>query len=221
MDSTATAATFVGIDVAKDRLDVHLRPSGRAWSLPHDEAHLAELTRRLGRLRPRLIVLEATGRLHLRVAAVLAAAGLAVAVVNPRQIRDFARATGRLAKTDTLDAEAIARFAEAVRPEPRPLPDAAAQRLRALVARRRQLIGMLVAEKNRRTQATDPALHAHPDAHLAWLSEALAGLEGELERAVRDSPAWRAKEELLTTVPGIGAVSARAPCSPTCPRWAR
>jgi transposase len=126
MDSTCT---FVGIDVAKDRLDVHLRPSGQSWRLAHDEAHLAELAERLGQLRPRLVVLEATGRLHRRVAAVLTAVGVPIAVVNPRQIRDFARATGRLAKTDALDAEAIARFAEAVQPAPRPLPDAATLRL--------------------------------------------------------------------------------------------
>lgn len=209
MDSTH-AAIFVGIDVAKDRLDVHLRPSGQSWRLTHDEAHLTELAERLGQLRPRLVVLEATGRLHRRVAAVLAAAGLPVAVVNPRQIRDFARATGRLAKTDKLDAETIARFAEAVQPAPRPLPDAAALRLQALVARRRQLTEMLVAEKNRRFQATDPALRAHLEAHVAWLEAALAEVDGELDRAVRASPLWRVKAELLTTVPGIGAVSARA-----------
>jgi transposase len=201
MDSTHTAL-FVGIDVAKDRLDVHLRPSGQSWRLAHDEAHLPELAEHLGQLRPRLVVLEATGRLHRRVAAVLAAAGLPVAVVNPRQIRDFARATGRLAKTDTLDAETIARFAEAVQPAPRPLPDAAALRLQALVARRRQLTGMLVAEKNRRFQATDPVLRAHLEAHVAWLEAALAEVDGELDRAVRASPLWRAKAGLLTTVPG-------------------
>jgi transposase len=158
-------------------------------------------------------VLEATGGLEVRLAAALAAAGLPVAVVNPRQVRAFARATGRLAKTDRLDAAAIAHFAEAVRPPVRLLADEATRHLAALVARRRQLLERLVAERNRR-QAADPALHAQIDAHLRWLEEALAEIEGDLDGAVRASPIWRApiwraKEELLRSVPGIGPVSAR------------
>jgi transposase len=202
------AATFVGIDVAKHRLEVHLRPSGESLAIDHGEEEIAALTERLVALAPALIVLEATGGLEVRLAATLAAAGLPVAVVNPRQVRSFARATGRLAKTDRLDAAAIARFAEAVRPPVRPLPDEATRRLGALVARRRQLLEMLVAERNRR-HAADPALHERLDAHLRWLEEALAEIEGDLDGAVRVSPVWRAKEELLLSVPGVGPVSAR------------
>jgi transposase len=153
-------------------------------------------------------VLEATGGMEVRPAAALAAAGLPVAVVNPRQVRAFARATGRLAKTDRLDARAIAHSAEAVRPPVRPLPDEATRHLGALVARRRQLLEMLTAERNRR-QAAAPALHGRIDAHLRWLEEALAEIERDLDAAVRASPLWRAKEELLRSVPGIGNVSAR------------
>jgi transposase len=200
--------TFVGIDVAKHRLDVHLRPSGESLAIDHGEEEITALIERLVALEPTLVVLEATGGLEVRPAAALAAAGLPVAVVNPRQVRSFARAIGRLAKTDRLDAKAIAHFAEAVRPPVRPLPDEATRRLGALVARRRQLLEMLVAERNRR-HAADPALHERLDAHLRWLEEALAEIEGDLDGAVRASPVWRAKEALLRSVPGIGPVSAR------------
>jgi transposase len=199
---------FVGIDVAKRRLDVHLRPSAERFTIGHDEERVAALVERLVALAPTLVVLEATGGLEVRLAGALAAAGLPVAVVNPRQVRAFARATGRLAKTDRLDAAAIARFAEAVRPPVRPLPDAATRHLAALVARRRQLLAMLLAERHRRGAAA-PALHERIDAHLRWLEEALVEIERDLERAVRASPVWRAKEELLRSVPGIGPVSAR------------
>ena len=202
------ASVFVGIDVAKHRLEVHLRPSGESFTINHGEEEVTALVERLGALEPVLIVLEATGGLEVRLAAALAAAGLPVAVVNPRQVRSFARATGRLAKTDRLDAKAIAHFAEAVRPAVRPLADEATRRLQALVARRRQLLEMLVAERNRR-QAAEPALHVRIDAHLRWLEEALAEIEGDLDGMVRDSPVWRAKEELLRSVPGVGPVSAR------------
>jgi transposase len=202
------APIFVGIDVSKHRLDIHLRPSGESFTVDHDDGNVAVLVERLVALAPTLIVLEATGGMEVRLAAALAAAGLPVAVVNPRQVRAFARATGRLAKTDRLDAAAIARFAEAVRPPARPLADAATRHLQALVARRRQLLEMLVAERNRR-QAAAPTLHQRIDAHLRWLEEALAEIERDLDGAVRHSPLWRAKEELLRSVPGIGPVSAR------------
>ena len=149
------APTFVGIDVAKRRLDIHSRPSGEGFTIDHDDEGVAALVERLAALAPTLVVLEATGGLEVRLAAALAAAGLPVAVVDPRRVRAFARATGRLAKTDRLDAETIARFAEAVRPPVRPLPDEATRHLGALVARRRQLLEMLVAERNRR-HAADP-----------------------------------------------------------------
>jgi transposase len=202
------APLFVGIDVAKHRLEIQVRPSGESFTIDYDDESVAALVERLGALTPALIVLEATGGLEVRLAAALAAAGLPVAVVNPRQVRAFARATGRLAKTDRLDARAIAHFAEAVRPPVRPLPDEATRHLGALVARRRQLLEMLVAERNRR-QAAAPALHGRIDAHLRWLEEALVEIERDLDGAVRGSALWRAKEELLRSVPGVGPVSAR------------
>ena len=202
------APIFVGIDVSKRRLDIHLRPSGESFTIDYDDESVAALIERLVALAPALIVLEATGGLEVPLAAALATARLPVAVVNPRQVRAFARAMGRLAKTDRLDAAAIARFAEAVRPPVRPLPDEATRRLGALVARRRQLLEMVVAERNRR-HATDPALHGQIDAHLRWLEEALAEIEHDLEGAIRESTVWCVKEELLLSVPGIGPVSAR------------
>src|SRR3954453_23094554 len=202
------APIFVGIDVSKRRLDIHSRPSGESFTIDYDEQGVAALVDRLAALAPTLVVLEATGGLEVHLAAALAAAGLPVAVVNPRQVRGFARATGRLAKTDRLDAKAIAHSAEAVRPPIRPLPDAATRHLGALVARRRQLLEMLVGERHRRP-AAETALHERIDAPLRWREEALAELEGDLDGAVRDSPMWRAKEQLLRSVPGVGPVSAR------------
>jgi transposase len=187
------APTFVGIDVSKRRLDIHSRPSGECFAVDYGEENVAALVERLAALAPALVVLEATGGLEVRLAAALAAAGLPVAVVNPRQVRAFARATGRLAETDRLDAAVIARFAEAVRPPVRPLPDEATRHLGALVARRRQLLETLVAERNRR-HAAEPLMHGRIDAHLGWLGEALAEIERDLDRAVRESPVWRAKE---------------------------
>jgi transposase len=202
------APVFVGIDISKHRLEIHVRPCGESFTIDYSEEEVAALVERLGGLEPTLIVLEATGGMEVRLAAALAAAGLPVAVVNPRQVRAFARATGRLAKTDRLDAAAIAHFAEAVRPPVRPLADEATRQLQALVTRRRQLLEMLVAERNR-CQAAEPALHKRIDAHLRWLETALAEIERDLDGAVRDSPVWRAKEELLRSVPGVGPVSAR------------
>jgi transposase len=204
----AAPPVFVGVDVSKHRLDIHLRPSGESFTLDHDDGSVAALIERLGALTPALIVLEATGGMEVRLGAALAAAGLPVAIVNPRQVRAFARAMGRLAKTDRLDAAVIAHFAEAVRPPVRPLPDEATRHLGALVARRRQLLEMLVAERNRR-HAADPVLHGRIDAHLRWLEEALAEIEQDLDGAGRESAIWRAKEALLRSVPGIGHVSAR------------
>lgn len=202
--------TFVGLDVAKDRLDVHVRPTGASVAVAYDEAGLRELLARLRALRPTLIVLEATGGYEVAVAAALAHAGLPVAVVNPRQIRDFARATGQLAKTDALDAQVIARFAETVQPAARPLATEEAQALGELVARRRQLVDMLGAEQNRRRQAHDQGLQKRITAHVSWLSRALEELEEDITRLIRASPVWREKENLLTSVPGIGDVTAHS-----------
>jgi transposase len=199
---------FVGLDVAKDHLDGHVRPSGENFVVTHDEAGLTQLVARLQALRPTLVVLEATGGYEATVAATLAGATLPVAVVNPRQIRDFARATGMLAKTDTLDARVIARFAEAVRPAVRPLPTEHAERLGALIVRRRQLVEMLGAETNRRQQTRDRELRRRIEAHMTWLERALRDLETDLHDTIRSSPAWRETENLLTSVPGVGPITA-------------
>ena len=199
---------FIGIDVAKDRLDVNVQPSNEAFSVSRDEPGLAELVRRLEALRPVVMALEATGGYEVVVAATLAAAALPVVVVNPRQIREFARSTGRLAKTDTLDARAIATFAAAVRPAVRPVPDAQAGLLGQLVARRRQLVDMLGAEHNRRRLIESPALKRRLDAHIRWLERALHELERDIDTTMRSSPLWRATEDLLRSVPGIGPITA-------------
>jgi transposase len=210
---------FVGVDVSKARLDVHIRPSGEEFALDNDEAGVAGLVARLGADDACLVVLEATGGLQERAAAALAAAELHVAVVNPRQVRYFARATGRLAKTDRLDAAVIAAFAEAVKPEPRPLPDAERQALIDLVVRRRQLVEMRAAEKIRRSQLA-PALRPRLDAHLAFLDAAIAELDRDTGQALRGSGAWRAQDDLLASVPGIGPV-ARAVLAAKLPELGR
>jgi len=200
------AERVVGIDVAKAALDLAVRPDGDQWRVVNDDAGIAAVVQRLQALAPTRIVVEATGGLEVPLAAALAAAGLRVAVVNPRQVRDFARATGRLAKTDRLDAAVLAHFAAAIRPEPRPLPDETSRTLAALVARRRQLVEMLTAERNRRLMA--PAtLRAELDEHIAWLVQHLHQLDRELATAVQQSPVWRAKEDdLLRSIQGVGPV---------------
>ena len=207
MERFSQGLVFVGIDVAKDRLEVHLRPAAEAFAVDRDGPGLAALAERLAAVGPTLVVLEATGGFEIAVAAALAAAGLLLAVVNPRQIRDFARATGRLA--DRLDAETIARFAEAIRPEPRAVPDEAARTLGELVGRRRQIVEMIVSERQRRRQLREPRLVRRVEAHLLWLQKELARIETDLDDAVRASPAWRAAEDLLASLPGIGKTSAR------------
>ncbi len=202
------AEAFVGIDVARDTLAVAVRPLGEQWQVANDAPAIAALVPRLRGSRPQLIVLEATGGLGLPLLAALGGAGLPVVAVNPRQVRDFAKARGTLAKTDVLDAQVLAHFAEAVRPAVRPLPDAATRALAALVTRRRQLLEMLVAEQNRRTTAP-PAIRADIDAHLVWLRECLGAVDRELGQAVQASPLWRAQEDLLRSVPGIGPVTSR------------
>ena len=200
---------FVGIDVAKDRLDVHLRPSGESFAVARDGEALAALIARLRALAPVLVVIEATGGYETVVASAIAAAQLPLAVVNPRQIRDFARATGRLAKTDRLDAAAMAHFAEAIRPPVRPVADAEAQALGELVARRRQVIEMMVAERNRRRTATQRRVIRAIERHLALLQAELSELEGDIDGAIRQSPAWQADADLLHSVPGVGPATLR------------
>lgn len=195
MDQPAAAgASFAGIDVAKDRLDIHLRPAGRSFAVPRDGPGLERLVAELRAIEPALVVLEATGGFEMTVAAALAGAGLPLAVVNPRQVRDFARATGRLAKTDRLDAEAIALFAERIRPEPRPVPGEEAQALAELVARRQARV--------RRVARTI-------EATLRVLEAQLGELDRDIDGAVRASPAWREADDLLRSVPGIGPVASR------------
>jgi transposase len=200
---------FIGIDVAKDRLDVHLRPSGETFAVARDGEGLAALVERLRTIAPSLVVMEATGGYESVVASALAAAQLPLAVINPRQIRDFARATGKLAKTDRIDAAAIAHFAEAVRPPPRPIADAEAQALGELVARRRQVIEMIVAENNRRRLATQRRVLKAIDRHLKLLQAELSDLERDIDDRIRLSPAWQADADLLASVPGVGKATLR------------
>src|SRR5216684_8099139 len=193
---------FIGIDVAKVALDVFIGSAGGAFSVANDEVGIQELLRQM---KPAdFVIVEATGGLETPVAGALAAAGIPVAIVNPRQVRDFARATGKLAKTDRLDAEVLARFGEAVRPEARPLANEQAQALEALVTRRRRLIEMLTAEKNRRARAPKVLHRSIIDEHIRWLEKRLSGLDAELAELIRDTPLWRERDELLRSVPGVG-----------------
>ncbi len=199
---------WIGIDVAKSHLDVADTRDARPWRVPNDEAGIAALVTDLLARMPQLVVLEATGGHERAVTAALAAAAIPVAVVNPRQVRDFAKAMGQLAKSDALDARLLAVFAERVQPPVRPLPDVVAQDLAALLARRRQVLEMRTAELNRRPSLT-PRLRPALDAHVRWLSQQLAELDRELDQTLRDSPIWREKHDLLRSIPGIGPVVAR------------
>jgi len=208
MEHTAQAVpSYVGIDVAKDRLDVHVLPSRQSFAVARDGEGLDQLVDALRRLAPTLIVLEATGGFELIVAAALACAGLPLAVVNPRQIRAFARAIGRLAKTDALDAEVIALFAERIRPEPRPLPDADSRGLADLVGRRRQVVEMIGMETNRLKQTGNSRVQHTLNATLATLKAQLAALDRDIDDTIRRSPIWHATDTLMTSVPGVGEVT--------------
>lgn len=202
------AAVFIGIDISKARLDVALRPTGIPFTVPHDETGIATVVQRWRTLLPAGIVLEATGGLEVLLSGALATAGLPVAGVNPRHVRDFARATGRLAKTDALDAQILAHFAEAVRPACRPLPDASTQQWAALITRRRQLVERLTAEKNRRGSAPR-TMRSQIQPPIDGLQQHVAQLDQELTTAVQASPIWREHDELLQSVPGIGPVVTR------------
>lgn len=202
-------AIVVGIDVSKDRLDVAVRPSGDSFAVTRDASGLRDLIGRLKPLAPRVVALEATGGYETVVAASLAAAELAVVVVNPAQVRAFAQALGQRAKTDPLDAQVIAHFAEATKPAVRPLPDAETQRLADLLARRSQIIDMMLAERQRQTRLTEQRLQRSIVRLLAALQKELSVLEAAINEAVRGSPAWRDKEDLLASVPGVGKVVAR------------
>jgi transposase len=194
---------IMGIDVAKATLDVWVEPDGAGWTVPNDVRGLAALTEPV-RSRPvSLVVLEATGGYEYAAVVALSAAGQAVAVVNPRQVRDFARASGRLAKTDRIDAPVLARFGAAIRPEARRLPSEGVRELDQLVTRRRQVRDMLQAEKNRLALARG-AVRRQIEDHIAWLQRQLAAVEQDLRQRIEASPVWRAKEDLLRSVPGVG-----------------
>jgi transposase len=203
-----TAPLWIGIDVAKGQLDVAIGASGETWSVPNDDEGIRSLVEDLRSRSCGLIVLEAMGGFEIAVVIALAAAGLPVVVANPRQVRNFARATGQLAKTDRLDARILALFAERVRPEVRALPDDAARLLDALLTRRRQISGMIVAERNRQGFAPAP-LKKSIEKHIRWLQRELDGVDGDLNKAIQASPVWRTKEALYRGVPGIGPVISR------------
>lgn len=198
---------FAGIDVAKESLEVFVRPDNIRRSFSNDEQGRTSLACLLGKTGSSLVVLEASGGYEIPVVEVLALSALNVVVVNPRQVRDFAKATGKLAKTDAIDAEVIARFAEVIRPEVRPLKDEDTQRLQALIARRRQLVQMLTEEKNR-LQIAPPWTRADIKAHIAWLTECINKVGKDLGSLIRKTPLWREKENLLRTFKGIGPVNA-------------
>lgn len=200
-----TAQLYVGIDVAKAHLDVALGKDGVVFQVERQEQGLTQLVQRLKQHQPKLVVMEATGGLQVPVAAALSVEGLSVAIVNPRQVRDFARATGRLAKTDALDARMLAFMGEALQPPARPLLDVETQRLEALLTRRRQLLEMLVAETNRHDTA-HATVRPRILKHMEWLKKQLADVDKDLGDAIRKSPVWREKDELLQSVPGVGRV---------------
>src|SRR5436189_5946070 len=203
-------ATYVGIDVSKEKLDVHVRPSGEAFAVPRNGKGLSELVERLRSIAPALIAVEATGGFETIVAAAIAGAHLPLAVVNPAQVRYFAQAVGRRAKTDPTDAAVIAHFAEAVKPEPRELPDEAARLLAELVSRRAQLIEMVVAERQPEERASSVRRAQSLARHIAALEKELPVIDRDIDTMVRGSPLWREKEDLLATFPGVGKPIARS-----------
>ena len=205
MVEASTSPVFIGIDVSKAHLDIAARPTGEQWQVENQAEGIAHLVERLRLLHPTLIVLEATGGLEVEVTATIAAAGLAVAVVNPRQARAFAKSLGKLAKTDKIDARILAHFAEAIHPEPRTLPDEETVQLQALITRRRQVVEMLVAEKNR-VYLAHKTIQPRLKEHIDWLNEDLDDLNDQLRDKLQHSPLWREKDDLLRSVPGVGPV---------------
>jgi transposase len=199
---------FIGIEVAKAQLDIAVRPSGERWAVPNDAGGVVTLVERLHALHPTLMVWEATGGLERVATAALAPAGRPVVVVHPRPARDFARAMGQWAKTEALEARALAHCADVLRPTPRPLPDAQRQELRALLGRRQHLLGMRTAAQHR-LAGTSGRLTQDIEAHIAWLKARIAPLDDDLETRLRASPLWRDNDDLLQSVPGIGPGCAR------------
>lgn len=209
MSATGRTACYVGIDVSKATLEVAILPTGECFAVSNDEAGIDELVGKLAELPQALVLLEASGGFERPVAAAIAACGIAIFVVNPRQARDFAKATGRLAKTDALDALILARFAQAIRPTPRAIPDQEAREFAEILARRRQIVRMLTAEKNRLGASGSKAVRGRIEAHIRWLEKELARTDRDLEVAIENSPTLKANEALLRSVPGVGPVLCR------------
>ena len=196
---------FVGIDVSMAKLDIAVRPTSEIWQVSNDKAGIESLVSKLKALNPSLIVIEATGGIEIPVVGELGKEGLPIVAVNPRQVRDFAKATGRLAKTDAIDAGIIAHFGEAVHPELRPLKDEQTLKLDALISRRRQIVEMLVMEKNR-LRSAPVHVRKNISQHIKWLEKCLSGINKELEDFIKSSPMWMEKADLLQSVPGVGPV---------------
>lgn len=203
-----SSSIFIGIDVSKAQLDIRVRPTGMRETFSNDKAGIKALVERLSGFKPTLIVLEATGNLERAVARALVSEAFPLTIVNPRQVRDFARATGRLAKTDKIDADVLAHFAEVVRPQIRALLDQASWELKDLIARRRQLSAMIVAENNRLDRASKTVAQ-RISAHIRWLEKELERADHDLDQSIRQSPIWQANQDLLQTVPGVGPVTSR------------
>ena len=201
---------FIGIDVSKAALDLHVRPTNETRRAANDPDGIAALVAWVAERAPVLVVLEATGGFELPLVAALAEVRVNVAVVNPRQARDFAKATGTRAKTDALDAAVLAHFAEVIRPEPRPMPDAQTRELAELLGRRRQLLAIRTAEGNRLGTATTARVRGSIEALLACVAEQLEDVDGELSSAIQNSPVWRVNDDLLQSIPGVGPVASRA-----------
>jgi transposase len=199
----SSTEVFVGIDVSKDHLDIGVYPNGRTWQVTHDETGSQQVLKELLRLKPQLIVLEASGGFETALAIELSEAGLPAVVVNPRQVRDFAKAHGILAKTDRIDAQVLARFGETIRPELRPLPDEAQRELEGLMVRRRQLVTMMTAEKNRLPRASKEVIRGIQQ-HLQWLKKQLARVDEEIGRRIQHNDVWKRDEKVLRSVPGVG-----------------
>ncbi len=197
---------FVGIDISKEKIDIAVHQSEQQWNFANTEEGISHAVSSLSKLSPALVVLEATGGIELSLVASLASAAIPLAVVNPRQVRSFAKAIGRLAKTDTIDAKVLAHFASAVQPTPRPLPDIQTQELKAILTRRRQVIEMITTESNRLQTARIKAVRERIRDHILWLKNDLSAIDVELGQAVRQSPVWREKDNLLKSVPAVGPV---------------
>lgn len=201
-----TDKVYVGIDVSKETLDLAVHASEQQWRFANTDKGITEALTCLEELSPELVVMEATGGFEYPLAAALAVAGMPMAVTNPRRVRDFARATGRLAKTDAIDARVLAHFAAAMHPESRRLPDTQEQELKAILTRRRQLIEMLTAERNRLHSARSKAVKENIQAHIAWLEKEMTHIDDDLGHSIRQSPVWQEKDDLLKSVPGVGPV---------------